>query len=337
MNIPHKLKLEIYSILKSEIGTHKEVSLAIFPNHWNVGDSAIWWATCIALTDLGIKIRYVCSFKSYKKGDLNRYCPDGPILLCGGGNFGDLYMDEQGLREKIITDHPDKKIVQLPQSIWFNSDSERMRIADIVKSHPNFSLLVRDRQSLEIAKSLAVPNVTLCPDMAFCLDGNLGLLQSNTPAFQLTVLKRDDGESNDVLPPNLSEDTRNRVYDWHQETKDYKLSWPYLAKFALLIITHWTNWSRIPMRLLIWATSTASKVRTIEGIRTINESSVVITDRLHAGILSALVHQPTILVDNSYGKNSMVYAAWMSDMETIQIADNFSTALRLSDEIHTKQ
>lgn len=322
------LKEQIYSTLANALDGQKEVSLAIFPNHWNVGDSAIWWACIVALKDLNIKVKYVCSFKTYSKQDLLQHSPAGPILLCGGGNFGDMYMDEQGLREAILTNHPDRKIIQLPQSIWFKSEDEGSRVAALVNNHPDFTLLLRDQQSLAIARSLSIKNTKLCPDMAFYLDGELPTVSQNTPpSYKLTVLQRVDGESGSNNEVNLPVDPAYRLYDWHQENDVYLSNWSLKGKLALKIVTRWISNKRTPMGIVLWATHVVSKERTLRGIDVINNSEIAITDRLHAGILSLLIGQETILVDNSYGKNRAVYSAWMEDIPSILLTPTLNDAL----------
>jgi exopolysaccharide biosynthesis predicted pyruvyltransferase EpsI len=43
--------------------------------------------------------------------------PDDPILLHGGGNFGDVWPGFQRFREQVIRESPNRRIIQLPQTI----------------------------------------------------------------------------------------------------------------------------------------------------------------------------------------------------------------------------
>jgi hypothetical protein len=41
------------------------------------------------------------------------------ILLSGGGNLGDFWVEHQRLREHVVQDFPRHKIIQLPQTMFF--------------------------------------------------------------------------------------------------------------------------------------------------------------------------------------------------------------------------
>ncbi|MFM8220662.1 MAG: polysaccharide pyruvyl transferase family protein, partial [Planctomycetaceae bacterium] len=103
-------------------------ALALYPDHWNAGDAAIWWATKRLLGELGVGVDYACDPWNYDPRALRAALPDGPILLLGGGNFGDVYPREQSLRIRILADFPERRIIQLPQSILFRSPADRLLV-----------------------------------------------------------------------------------------------------------------------------------------------------------------------------------------------------------------
>jgi pyruvyl transferase EpsO len=47
-----------------------------------------------------------------------------------------------------------------------------------------------------------------------------------------------------------------------------------------------------------------------DAIRMFARHNLVVTDRLHGHILAALMDMPTLVLDNSYGKNSRYAAVW---------------------------
>jgi pyruvyl transferase EpsO len=116
------LKREIVTTLKSFTGRYSTCALVDFPNHWNVGDSAIWLGELEILRYLGIRVVYICDHASYRAEALKKLIGDGLILMSGGGNFGNLYAYHQRWRERILEDFPNNEIVQLPQTIWFTAD-----------------------------------------------------------------------------------------------------------------------------------------------------------------------------------------------------------------------
>lgn len=180
-------------ILSRYVDSSGPFALLDFPNHANVGDSAIWLGEIAYFqTVLGSAPAYVCN-KRYFDGDaLNEAVPNGTLFLHGGGNFGDLWPGFQRFRERILARYPDRLVVQLPQTIHF-SDSECLERTDrAIKAHGNFVLMVRDHRSFEIASSSFCCPVHLAPDSAFWI----GALPRPVPATRpLLLLLREDRES----------------------------------------------------------------------------------------------------------------------------------------------
>ncbi|MDN6852548.1 MAG: polysaccharide pyruvyl transferase family protein, partial [Tetragenococcus koreensis] len=50
----------------------------------------------------------------------------------------------------------------------------------------------------------------------------------------------------------------------------------------------------------------------------IKASEVVVTDRLHGMIFSAITQTPCLVFDNNYGKASAFYYNWLEDLDYIQ-------------------
>ena len=99
------------------------VVLLDFPNHGNVGDSAIWRGEVTWLRQTVGASRFVCEIANYCNEQLRAVLKDaGTILLHGGGNLGDLWPTHQVFRERILDEFPDRRVIQLPQSIQFQSD-----------------------------------------------------------------------------------------------------------------------------------------------------------------------------------------------------------------------
>ena len=95
-------------------------ALVDFPDHANVGDSAIWLGELVLLRAItGRDPSYVSAWHDFDRDAFLHSCPDGPVLIHGGGNLGDLWSHHQRFRESLLTAFPDRTIVQLPQSIFF--------------------------------------------------------------------------------------------------------------------------------------------------------------------------------------------------------------------------
>ncbi len=147
----------------------QSVALVNFPNHGNPGDPAIWLGTLRVLERLGCRVRYQSNYASFDATALGRAHPTGPVLINGGGNFGDMYAGQQGLREQLFRELRHRRIVQLPQSIHFRDEMNAERVGQLITAHGNVTLMLREQASLDRARGLFDAEVVSCPDMAFGL------------------------------------------------------------------------------------------------------------------------------------------------------------------------
>src|SRR6056300_1603832 len=113
------LVAKISNVLDPLVKLGTTYALLDFPNHSNVGDSAIWLGELDYLKKRGCRVRYSCDLISYNAEFLRSYCPSQGIMVHGGGNFGDLYYPHQQLRESVLRIFTEQSVVQLPQTIHF--------------------------------------------------------------------------------------------------------------------------------------------------------------------------------------------------------------------------
>src|SRR5215210_7603079 len=136
----HSLSMKIDGLLSLLIPRVVPCALIDFPNYSNVGDSAIWLGETKWLRKNRNPIVYVCDKDTYSPDVLAEHLGQGIILLQGGGNFGDLWWPHQHLRERVIQDFPENKIIQLPQTIFFSDDANLIRARQILNAHSNLTL-----------------------------------------------------------------------------------------------------------------------------------------------------------------------------------------------------
>ena len=197
--------------------TDKPFALIDFPNHANVGDSAIWLGELALLKRcFGRVPNYMCDIDNFSKELMDEKVPDGPILLSGGGNFGDIWPVHQSFREYIISAFPDRQIVQLPQSVKFNSSDGVIRFANLVKHHPTFTLLVRDSPSEKFAVQNFGCSVRLCPDSAFAIGPITSYVKRSS---DLTLLMRTDIESKSISSNSYLSGVTLNLVDWMHESR----------------------------------------------------------------------------------------------------------------------
>jgi exopolysaccharide biosynthesis predicted pyruvyltransferase EpsI len=298
------------SVLAQLFAGHRECAVLDYPDHPNVGDSAIWVGERLALQRLGVRLRFVGSLRTFVESDFRRQIPAGTLVLIhGGGNFGTVWPHHQGHREELFSRLRDFKLVQLPQTIHFDDPVALQRNRDLVQQHPNLTILCRDAPSLALAQQGLGAHAALCTDSAMFL---VGSLPRNDPVVDCLVLARTDKEAaiGDVRAQLAASGLSYEVVDWLDE--------PESATRQL------TGWVRRRARgqlgatpgyqpTLTWLWDRLAWQRVRRGCKLLSRGRVVITDRLHAHILSTLLGIPNIVLDNNYGKVSAFMRSWTDD------------------------
>ena len=302
-------------------------ALALYPDHWNVGDAAIWWATRQLLAELDVTVAYACDPWSYDPRALRAALPEGPILLLGGGNFGDVYPREQGSRLRILADFSDRRIIQLPQSIAFRSPTAVKEMADMIARQRDFTLLVRDQVSLAFAREhFRGATVAACPDTALALELPPSVSRAEVPVL---VLWRNDSESGGPLPAVPPDWI---VRDWTVPGGALPAAEAALLSTAARRFKEWVGmpppWPppsgadddprllrrRIAWRHLPWLWDQLAEDRTLRGLRILSHGRVVITNRLHAHLLCLLAGIPHVVCDTSNGKIFAHRDTWLGPL-----------------------
>ncbi len=302
------------------------VALVDFPNHTNVGDSAIWLGQLSLLNTLGIpRPCYTCDYRGYSHEALSARIGRGTILLSGGGNFGDLYPQHQALRDEVIRAFPNNRIIQLPQSIYFRSASALHESAFTCARHPDLTLLVRDRASFELAQESFRSPVMLCPDLAFCL----GPLERPAPTYDgIVYLARRDREARPRAGQLGSIDGVMQT-DWLWERPGPALELH--DRIRRRVVRYpWLDWLQHHLHRLY---PLIAQKRVASGVWTLSRGRAVVTDRLHAHVLSLLMGIPHCVMDNSYGKVRGCYETWTSGAELAIWCDSEAEALERMPEL----
>lgn len=311
----------IKATLNPLIPEGSRVALFDFPNHSNVGDSAIWLGEEIYLTHVlkstAIAVDDLCL--------IGRPFPELPsdttILINGGGNFGDLYPRHQQLREKLVAYYHNYRIVQLPQSIHFQDEQNRLQTSSILNSHPDFHLLVRDHDSLTQAQALHDGGSYLCPDMALCLGARERPVEQQ---YDVVCLLRTDKEK--VTADFLNTDTSLSVHvaDWIEEPDSM------IKRFVGVmdrLHAKYPRWTKSLFRLKRPFYHLLAKERIRRGEVILSSGKVVITDRLHGHLLCTLLDIPHVVLDNSYRKIGNFRDAWGTGGDNCLTANSIEEAI----------
>ncbi|WP_243848227.1 polysaccharide pyruvyl transferase family protein [Sphingomonas insulae] len=283
-------------LYRRHVGQGQSYALVDFPDHANVGDSAIWLGETRMLRAItGRAPDYVSTWADFDEAAFRRASPDGVLFLHGGGNIGDIWAHHQTFREYILRTVRDRPVVQLPQSIHFRDIARIGSFAGLVADHPDLHLYVRDRQSLDLAARHLACTTDLAPDSAFALGPQI----RNAPAdCNVLMLMRTDAE---------------------RRPQDRSV----LTNVAGAVILDWLDDDALPDTggdTTAQAYDRMAAARVERGLRLLSRGRSIVTDRLHAHILATLLGIPHVALDNDYGKISAYITCWTGDCDGVRTA-----------------
>jgi pyruvyl transferase EpsO len=313
INLKNKIKEALTPLIDSDY------ALLDVPDHENIGDNLIWEGELHFLNEISFKNKYEASIFFFEQKKIPK---DAIIIFHGGGNFGDIYKKTNQERLKIIAENHDKKIIIFPQTIFYQDYKNLIEDAKIINAHPNLTLCVRDHTSLKIAEEHFL-NITtlLLPDMAFCLD--LSIFKSSEKANKTLFMKRRDSELNERTP-QITGDYDS--LDWPTFNMPKEEKWKIIGrqrkldKIAMFMQDIPILKSFVDSRYGI--KSRKGKEKYIEtGVEFFNQYETIYTTRLHGLILGVLMGKDMKVLDNSYGKLSDFYEAWLKDFDKVELID----------------
>jgi pyruvyl transferase EpsO len=327
-----------------------ECVLLDYPAYPNIGDHLIWLGEVLYLTQSrGVNITYASSARDFRES----WCPrNATIVFHGGGNFGDLWPDHQKFRESIIARFPDRKIVILPQTIYFRNQANLASAARGLNAHPDLTLFARCERSLATAlENFAKCRVILAPDPAFHLVGILNPRIQPPRAKQALYHCRVDPEQPPGVDPDYIGLRDLHMEDWVSLRRSWKaVYWETGGRFRALRSTakflkglrrelptfrreRWSfsDWrasmprpAAIPLRTWMMAHAGAYQFAGYPGI---------VTNRLHGHILALLLGIPHVFLPNIYFKNESFYQTWTKDLPGFRFVDNPFDARRALTEV----
>lgn len=277
------------------------------PSHGNMGDHLISVAeqeflrayfpekelVLITSADLYFSIRF--ALLDVRQEDI--------LCVTGGGFMGSLYAEEERFLE-IISRFRDNKIVFFPQSIYYAPSKDRQQMIDraakVYGSHKSLYVAARDSSSFDLLHQELMPaaagRISLVPDIALFLQPKL-----EQPRSGVLFCLRSDAESRSTNAPVLEA-------IW-AVVKDKGLP----VRFADTYIN-----TSVPLE------AEAAEVSAM--MDKFASAALVVTDRLHGMIFSAITSTPVVVMDNSTGKVRQVYDLWLKDIPYVRFAGSSSSA-----------
>jgi pyruvyl transferase EpsO len=279
------------------------------PTHGNIGDLLIMQGTLAFFRKHGLVPKLIAPYFAY---DTRWIAAEDVIVFHGGGNFGDLYSCYQELREQVVQDYRENRIIILPQSLHFSSREKMLQSAKIFRSHADVHICVRDQVSYQMAQEFS-DKVYLLPDMAHQLyPMHEGSEQASTGNLRIA---RVDDES--LSPDESSDSAFATVTDWPAFVGAREEQ---INLFRRAIGGFYRRGMGRPANKILTRMWIAYSARLVaDAARLFARHELIITDRLHGHILACLLRKKNIVLDNSYGKNSRYVEAWTGDSELVRL------------------
>ena len=286
-----------------------------YPMHLNVGDLLIYAGTEAFFKEYKINIRLRRCLQTFDINEVKKNITKNTTIIChGGGNLGDLYPLLQKLREELVINFPNNRIILLPQTGYFSNQDEMKKSAAIFSAHKDCHLFARDLPTLELLKNFS-DKVILCPDMAHQLYGEFPLknkvesIEKNKLYFLRKDIEASQLEKN--IESTLSASAVVKDWDDIVTSNDIMYARIYSKLARISNISHLSIFKDKINDL--WYKHTLNIIE-----RARNEFmkyDLVVTSRLHGHIFSCLLGIPNQVCDNSYGKNLGYYNQWTKDID----------------------
>jgi pyruvyl transferase EpsO len=275
-----------------------------YPVHENVGDLLILLGTERFFADYRLRVRYRASAFNFRPPDFLR--DPGAVVVChGGGNFGDLYPTFHGFRESLVRRYPRNRIVVLPQTLHFEDPVKLRESSAVFRAHRDLHLLVRDEPSCRLALEHFSDKVHLVPDMAHQLWPVASPPRAVDGSVRELLLVRRDGEGGTL--PEMIARRAEEFRDWRDLLGP--ADWRLLRAAVLAFRLDRRLGNALPVA---WAWRRYAGALARRAVALYAGYDRIVTSRLHGQILACLMARPSVLLDNSYGKNSSYHRAWLS-------------------------
>lgn len=295
-----KIKFLIY--LNKENRTKKEkIYIVATPSHGNLGDQAIVYAEYKFLHKI-FPEKHIIEIRNedyLRYGNLleKKVKEKDIIIVDGGGNIGSLWPHEDDKIRDIILRFRDNKIIIFPQTCYFaDNRMGRERMEEDIKAYEKCEKLVvmlREERSYNIfEKNLKKTSNYLVPDIVLSL--KFSELRTRKREGVLFCFRSD-------VEKEMSEERISLIKKYIKMKK-----WEFSDTSTLVekVVMKKNRKEEIEKKLLEFSSA-----------------KLVITDRLHAMIFSAITGTPCLAFDNKSHKVSGVYQ-WIKDLPYITCINN---------------
>lgn len=233
------------------------------------------------------------------------------LLINGGGFLGTLWPEAEEMARDVVSHFKENKVVIMPQTIFFSPDQEGEKELEISKAvyqnHADLTLFVRDQRSYEYAnvhlRGGKLTDIYLVPDIVTYINMDQGPAARNQILF---CMRRDKEKIDNERQMNLIQD--------------------YLAKHNDLPIKYQDTVVEDQLDLY------NRKEALDQTFAEFRQSKLVVTDRLHGMIISAITGTPCIALNNISGKVKGQYE-WIEYLDYIHYVNDVEAIPQAMDEL----
>ena len=319
LNKLKKIIYRPYAILKIRKKTRKyicsktdqfRIFLLNIPSHGNLGDHLLSVAEHEFLKNNfpNVQIIPITSADLYYsiKIALSAVEPNDILCITGGGFLGSLY-DEEERFLRILKMFPKNKVIVLPQTIYYD-DSEKghkalEKATTYYQLHSSLFVVARDRNTFDLLNNVLMKgrkgNIAFTPDLALYLNKPFNFERDNV----LWCLRKD---------AEINQFNNSIVNELIGQIATLNLKEEYTDTYVPYSIPYEHEIEEVQNKLVQFA-----------------HAKLVITDRLHGMIFSAITGTPVIALDNVNGKVGQVYEQWLKNLNYVKFLSNIADSKKI--------
>jgi exopolysaccharide biosynthesis predicted pyruvyltransferase EpsI len=280
------------------------------PLHGNLGDHLIALGEeqllVERLSDLNIVDIPMPIYANCRKKVMRMIGKNDCVLISGGGWLGSLWMHNEIYVRNIVRDFHDNLLIIMPQTVYYEDNDQgknEMEISrNIYKEHKRLHLCLRDEASYNFSISNDLVGDSnrcfLLPDMALGYKTQEDMTHPLNKNDALVCFRYDREK---ILSDEDAQAVREYLWSLGLDTTDTTTVYQYG-------ITHRDRQAEVENK-----------------IKEYRSAKIVVTDRLHSMVFSAIAGTSCVAFDNKTQKVSGVYR-WMKHLSYIKIACNIEEA-----------
>lgn len=308
-----QLKLNIIFKISRKNGK-KSAILMSTPIHGNLGDQAIVYSEYNFLKQCGIKNIIEINRYAYENcgSTIRRLINSNDlIVVCGGGNMGSLWPEEDDIIRDIVATYKTNQIIVFPQTCYYDQTLESERRLEhnysVYKECTNLTVSLRENKSYSFfKKSFPGVNCLLVPDIVLSCEPKI----KEQERKDILLCFRNDIEKQ--ISADLMENIEKIL---HRSSQTYRFTDTVVNRYVY-------RFNRKQILETKWNEFAAAKL--------------VITDRLHGMIFSVITRTPCIAINNINGKVGYVYSKWLNTLPSVICIEEKEINLKLINQMRKK-